>query len=90
MIRELRELSLTVYRCRGAIEMPEVIRARDQLIQRFVTAAISTMDAEASSTRDVEASTERDVSSAWGDEEIPLYVDPDEPLVRSPWARRVH
>ncbi len=40
MIRELRELSLTVARCGAAIEMPEVITARDDLIRRYVESAI--------------------------------------------------
>ena len=36
MIRELRYLSFTVARCSAAIEMPDVIAARDDLIRRYV------------------------------------------------------
>jgi hypothetical protein len=39
MVRELRELSLTVARCGGAIEMPDVVSARDELIRRYVKVA---------------------------------------------------
>jgi hypothetical protein len=39
MVRELRELSLTVARCGASIEMPDVVRARDELIRRYVKVA---------------------------------------------------
>jgi hypothetical protein len=39
MVRELRELSLTVARCGASIEMPDVVRARDGLIRRYVKVA---------------------------------------------------
>jgi hypothetical protein len=48
MVRELRDLWFTVYRCSAAIEMPAVIEARDELIHRFVSAAISTPAVDAS------------------------------------------
>jgi hypothetical protein len=35
-VRELRELSLTVAQWGTAVEMPEVIRARDELVHRFL------------------------------------------------------
>jgi hypothetical protein len=41
MVRELRVVSHTVYRCSAAIEMPDVIETRDELVRRFVKAAMS-------------------------------------------------
>jgi hypothetical protein len=35
-VRELRELSLTVAQWSGAIDMPDVVQARDELVRRFL------------------------------------------------------
>jgi hypothetical protein len=35
-VRELRELSMTVAQWSGAIEMPDVVQARDELVRRFL------------------------------------------------------
>jgi len=84
MVRELRDLSFTVYRCRAAIEMPAVIQARDDLIQRFVTAAISPR--EVAPTPEPAA---RMCGASSCDDDLPLYCDPDEPPARPARARRV-
>ena len=72
MVRELRDLWFTVYRCSAAIEMPAVIQARDELIHRFVSAAISTPAVEASPTP---------APDLWSpcDDELPWYCEPDDP-----------
>lgn len=72
MVRELRELWFTVYRCSAAIEMPAVIEARDELIHRFVSAAIATPAVDASPAPDL-------WSSCDDDEELPWYCEPDNP-----------
>jgi hypothetical protein len=41
MFRELHELSLTVARWSAAIEMPDVIQARDDVAQRLVDAVFA-------------------------------------------------
>ena len=69
MVRELRELWFTVYRCSAAIEMPAVIQARDELIHRFVSAAISPPA----------ASPAPDLVSSCDDDELPWYCEPDNP-----------
>ena len=70
MVRELRDLSFTVYRCSAAIEMPAVVQARDELIHRFVSAAISTPAVEASPAPDLRSPC---------DDELPWYCEPDDP-----------
>jgi hypothetical protein len=72
MVRELRELWFTVYRCSAAIEMPAVMEARDELIHRFVTAAISPAAVAASRAPDLRSSSD-------GDDDVPLYCEPDGP-----------
>ena len=72
MVRELRELWFTVYRCSAAIEMPAVIHARDELIHRFVSAAISTPAVAASPPPDLSSSCD-------SDDELPLYCEPADP-----------
>ena len=87
MIRELRDLWFTVYRCSAAIEMPDVIKARDELIHRFVSAAISTPAVTASPTPDLSTGSD-------GADALPLYCEPEEPLRRRApadqriWTRR--
>ena len=76
MIRELRDLWFTVYRCSEAIEMPDVVKARDELIHRFVSAAISDPAVAASPTPDLWTGSD-------GADELPLYCEPDEPLRRA-------
>jgi hypothetical protein len=75
MVRELRDLWFTVYRCSAAIEMPDVIEARDELIHRFVSAALSTGAETASPTPDSWTFSDND-------DELPLYCEPNEPLRR--------
>jgi hypothetical protein len=41
MIRELRDLSMTVSMWSDALEMPEVVRARDELGQRYLDAVFA-------------------------------------------------
>jgi hypothetical protein len=45
MIRELRELSFTVSCWGAALEMPDVVRARDEVGRRFVKAALASRPA---------------------------------------------
>ena len=73
MVRELRELWFTVYRCSAAIEMPAVIQARDELIQRFVRAAISPPTVAPSAVPEPWSSGDGD------DDELPWYCEPDTP-----------
>jgi hypothetical protein len=65
MVRELRDLWFVVYRCSAAIEMPDVIRARDELIRRFVSTALSEPEVESSPTPDL--------WTPHDDDELPLY-----------------
>ncbi len=83
MIRELRDLSFTVYRCSAAIEMPDVIKARDELIHRFVSAAISTPAVTASPTPDLWTGSD-------GADELPLYCEPERALASTRSSRSAH
>ena len=83
MVRELRDLWFTVYRCSAAIEMPDVIKARDELIHRFVSAAISNPAGAASPTPDSWTGSD-------GADELPLYCEPNEPLRRRAASRSAH
>jgi hypothetical protein len=74
MVRELRDLWFTVYRCSEAIEMPAVIQARDELIHRFVNAAISTPAVETAPTPEPDLR-----SSCDDDDELTWYCAPDDP-----------
>ncbi len=65
MVRELRELSLTVFRCSAALEMPEVIEARDDLARRFVNAALSTSGARLQTTRSQDTFVDGEDDDQW-------------------------
>jgi hypothetical protein len=77
MIRELRDLSFTVQRCSAAIEMPDVIKARDELIHRFVRAAISTPAVAPSPTPEFWTCSD-------GADEVPLHCEDELPLYCEP------
>ena len=76
MVRELRDLWFTVYRCSAAIEMPDVIKARDELIHRFVSAALSTGEETTEPTPD-------SCTFSDGDDELPWYCEPTRQRVRT-------
>ena len=67
MVRELRDLWFVVYRCSAAIEMPDVIRARDELIRRFVSTALSEPEVAAAPTPDCWTSLD-------DDDELPVVL----------------
>jgi hypothetical protein len=64
MIRELRELSFTVWSWGAALEMPDVVRARDDVGRRYVRAVLASRPQPLA---DPPAAVE-------DDDEIPLYV----------------
>src|SRR5262245_42269297 len=62
MIRELRELSFTVSCWGAALEMPDVVRARDDVGRRYVKAVLASRPAP----------PEDPSTAVEGDDEIPL------------------
>ena len=82
MVRELRDLWFVVYRCSAAIEMPDVIRARDELIRRFVTTALSEPEGAAAPTPDCWTSQD-------DDDELPLYCEASADAGQRSWTRRL-
>ena len=78
MVRELRDLWFVVYRCSAAIEMPDVIRARDELIRRFVSAALSEPEVATSPTPELWTPSD-------DDDELPWYCDAPELVDERGW-----
>ncbi len=71
LVRELRDLSLTVARCSDAIEMPAEIGARDELARRFI--------ASMPAVRPVEQANVQPPGPK-SDDTVPVYWEPNRPM----------
>lgn len=73
MVRELRDVSLLVARCSAALEMPDTIRHRDDLVRRFAAAAIKPPREEWDPGRDPEVEAGSLLVAVLEDDDLPLY-----------------
>ena len=73
MVREVRDLSMLVARCAAAIEMPEAIRYRDELVRRFAATAMKPdrEDWDPDSAPQVETGSL--LVAVMEDDDLPLY-----------------
>jgi hypothetical protein len=73
MVRELRDLSLHVARCAAAIEMPEAVRHRDELVRRFAATAIKPEREEWDPDAEPEVEAGSLLLAVLEDDDLPLY-----------------
>ena len=73
MVREVRDVSLFVARCAAAIEMPDTVRHRDELVRRLAVTAVKPARVDWDPDADPEVETGSLLVAVMDDDDLPLY-----------------
>ena len=73
MVREVRDVSLFVARCAAAIEMPDTVRHRDELVRRLAATAVKPAREDWDPDGEPEVEAGSVLLAVMEDDDLPLY-----------------